>query len=239
VLEHGAFVALGLLAIWTALLIPLTRGTLKAIPFTAASLFLALMIPFFWLGPEITELTILKVGSFKTNAEQATKYFDEIKAIRGKIEAEEKAISDAVASFDKEIAAARAETKQLQARMADRQLTDEQVAEIADKVKMFPGQQFKVTTYWDIKECMTISNRIYDALHLASWEYLKPERAEFLLGGVSGVLVYVNSKADEKTKNAADQLVRALNQANIYSEQRDENDPTPNNQIQLNVGTKP
>jgi len=85
------------------------------------------MIPFFWLGPEITELTILKVGSFKTNAEQATKYFDEIKTIRSKIEAEEKAISDAVATFDKEIAAARADTSQLKERMTDqlRQMTEQ------------------------------------------------------------------------------------------------------------------
>jgi high-affinity Fe2+/Pb2+ permease len=79
VLEHGAFVALGLLVIWVYLLISLRRGTLTVIPFGAASTFLALMIPFFWLGPEITELTILKVGSFKTNAEQATKDFDESK----------------------------------------------------------------------------------------------------------------------------------------------------------------
>jgi Skp family chaperone for outer membrane proteins len=113
VLEHGAFVALGLLVIWVVLLIPLARGILKATPFGLASMFLALMIPFFWLGPEITELTTLKVGSFKTNAEQASKYFDEIKAIRGKIDAEEKAISEAVASFDKELAASRAETQQL------------------------------------------------------------------------------------------------------------------------------
>jgi hypothetical protein len=98
VLEHGAFVALALLVIWVALLVPLSRGRLKAIPFGAASMFLALMIPFFWLGAEITELTILKVGSFKTNAEQATKYFDEIRSIRTKIEAEDQAVSAAVAS---------------------------------------------------------------------------------------------------------------------------------------------
>ena len=238
-LENGAFVALGLLAVWVALLIPLARGTLKGFPFVAASGFLALMIPFFWLGPEITELTILKVGSFKTNAEQATKYFDEIKTIRSKIETEDHAISAAVAGFDKEIAAARAETKVLQERLADRKLTDEQVATIADSIKPFAGQQFELVTYWDIKECMAISNRIYDALHLANWEYLKLQRAEVLFGGVSGVLVYVNPKADEKTKNAAGELVRALNHANIYSEQKEENDPTPNNKIQLNVGTKP
>jgi hypothetical protein len=67
-------------------------------------MFLALMIPFFWLGPEITELTILKVGSFKTNAEQANKYFDEIKTIRSKIEGQERAINNAVELFNKKIA---------------------------------------------------------------------------------------------------------------------------------------
>lgn len=118
-LEYGAYVALGLLVIWVALLFPLARGTLKAVPFGAASMFLALMIPFFWLGPEITELTILKVGSFKTNAQEASKYFEEIKTIRGKIDAEDHAITVAVASFDNEIAKARDETKQLQERMID------------------------------------------------------------------------------------------------------------------------
>jgi hypothetical protein len=97
--EHGAFVALALLVIWVVLLIPLARGTLKIGSFAAASLFLALMIPFFWLGPEITELTILKLGSFKTNVEQATKYLDEIKTIRTKIEAEDRAVSAVVASI--------------------------------------------------------------------------------------------------------------------------------------------
>ena len=135
--------ALALLVIWVVLLIPLVRGTLKPVPFTAASLFLVLMIPSFWLGLEITELTIWKVGSFKTNAEQATKYFEEIRTIRNKIEAEEKSISDAVTSFDKEISAARAETKQLQERMADRNLTDEQVAQVADKVKILRANNLK------------------------------------------------------------------------------------------------
>jgi hypothetical protein len=182
-LEHGAYVALGLLVVWVALLFPLARGTLKAIPFGAASMFLALMIPFFWLGPEITELTILKVGSFKTNAEQATKYFDEIKTIRSKIETADQEIAAAVASFEKEISAARAETKALQERLADRQLTDEQVAQIANRVKPFSPQQFEMTAYWDDKECMGITNRIHDALTLGGWEYLKAYRGEVMLGG--------------------------------------------------------
>ena len=118
-LEYGAYVALALPVVWLALLFPLARGTLKGFPFVAASAFLALMIPFFWLGPEITELTILKVGSFKTNAELATKYFDQIKTIRDEVEADQGTISAAVTSFEKEIAQARADTKNLQQRMTD------------------------------------------------------------------------------------------------------------------------
>jgi hypothetical protein len=53
----------------------------------------------------------LKVGSFKTNAEQASKYFSEIKNIRDKIKIEEDSIRTAVTSFDREIASAREETK--------------------------------------------------------------------------------------------------------------------------------
>src|ERR1700730_7868023 len=113
-LEYGPFVALGLLLIWVALLIPLAREALKAIPFGAASTFLALMIPFFWLGPEITELTILKVGRFKTNVEQAKTYLGEIKNIRDKIKTEEDSINTAVTSFNREIASAREETKKRQ-----------------------------------------------------------------------------------------------------------------------------
>jgi hypothetical protein len=132
-LEHGAFVALALLVIWVALLIPLARGTLKAIPFGAASMFLARMIPFFWLGPEITELTILKVGSFKTNGERATKYFDEIKTIRTKIEAEEHAIGAAVASvtaLEKQAAELKLALEREQAAHLPRTITPEQQAKL-------------------------------------------------------------------------------------------------------------
>jgi hypothetical protein len=87
---------------------------------------------------------------------------------RAKIEAEDHAISAAVASFDKEIAAARAETKKIQERMADRTLTDEQVAKITEKVASFQGQEFGVIPYWDIPESTAIANRIYAALNAAN-----------------------------------------------------------------------
>jgi hypothetical protein len=82
----------------------LALGKLGTVPFSAASTFLVLMMAFFWLGPNITELTISKVGSFKTNAEQATKYFDEIKSIRANIEADTKRIQEAVDNARQETA---------------------------------------------------------------------------------------------------------------------------------------
>lgn len=112
--ENGAYVTLWLLVIWTALMILLALGKLQTVPFSAASTFLVLMMAFFWFGPNITEFTISKVGSFKTNAEQATKYFDEIKSIRAKIETEYQTINNAVESLNTEISVARAETKQTQ-----------------------------------------------------------------------------------------------------------------------------
>jgi hypothetical protein len=59
-----------------------------------------------------------------------------------------------------------------------------------------------------------------------------------LLGGVVGLLVYVNPKADDKTKNAANTLIAALNDNHLDAELREQNDPTPNYKIHLNLGTK-
>jgi hypothetical protein len=104
VLEYGAFVALILLLTWAVLLVFLVRGQIKTAPFGTASLFLALMVPFFWLGSEITELTISQVGSFKTNVQQATQYLDEIRQIRDKLKAQEVALTSSVHDMDEKIA---------------------------------------------------------------------------------------------------------------------------------------
>jgi hypothetical protein len=240
-LEHGAFVALALLLIWVALLVPLARGTLKAVPFGAASMFLALMIPFFWLGPEITELTILKVGSFKTNAEQATKYFEEIKTIRTKIETEAQAVNTALTALKADIAEARTETRKIKQRLADRQLTDQQVSEIFDKLTVFKGQEFSIVTYWEMREPLAFANRINVTLDLAGWKYIKLERAIFMMGGIEGVQVWRHPNAEERVQKAADALVAALNDTGVTTVlklQNTDNNPI-DNKLTLDVGTKP
>jgi hypothetical protein len=102
-LEYGVLVALALLVVWLALLILLGLRRLGAIPFGIASMFLVLMIPVFWLGPEIGALTILKVGRLRTSAEQAARYFAEIEKVRAKVEAEGRAVNTATISLNKEI----------------------------------------------------------------------------------------------------------------------------------------
>ena len=104
-LEYGVLVALALLVVWLALLILLGLGRLGAIPFGIASMFLVLIIPVFWLGPEIAELTISQVGRLRTSAEQASRYFAEIEKVHVKIEAAGQAVNESTASLNKEIVA--------------------------------------------------------------------------------------------------------------------------------------
>jgi hypothetical protein len=121
VLEHGFFVALILLLIWAVLLVFLVRGQLKTPSFGAASMFLALMVPFFWLGSEITELTISQVGSFKTNVHQATQYLDEIKQIRDKLKAQDVALTSSVQAIDEKITETTAKLKAQEAAIENEQ----------------------------------------------------------------------------------------------------------------------
>jgi hypothetical protein len=82
VLEVGQYVALVLLASWLCVIVVLMGGKTKVSQFAAISTVMTLFVPFFWLSGEITELTISRVGSLKTNLEQASKYVDEIKALK-------------------------------------------------------------------------------------------------------------------------------------------------------------
>lgn len=123
--------------------------------------------------------------------------------------------------------------------LADRQLTDGQAEKIATKLRPFSGQEYDVTTFWDLKEPLALANRVHSILILAKWNYIKPENGGLLLGGVAGVQVYVHPEAADKTKKAADALVKILNEQNIDSVLKNINDPGhPTNKISLNVGTK-
>jgi hypothetical protein len=107
VLEYGGqVVALLLLVIWLGLLTLLALGKLHSLPFRIVSIFIGLMIVFFWLSNEITELTISRVGTIRTNVEQARTYLDEIKSIRSTIQSDERVIHDAATDARNAIALA-------------------------------------------------------------------------------------------------------------------------------------
>jgi hypothetical protein len=126
-------------------------------------------------------------------------------------------------------------------RFGPRALSNAESAQIGATLKSYAGQQFEITTYWDMKEAHTFANEIATALvQSAGWKYIPPTRFEAMLGGVEGVLVYVHPEAHDNTKRAAEALVRVLNNMNIQSELRWQNDPGhPTERVHLNVGSKP
>src|SRR5260221_6088902 len=95
-------------------------------------------------------------------------------------------------------------------RLADRVLTDAQLDSIAGKIKEFAGQQFDITTFWDLKEPLATANRIYLALQMGGWTYIKPDSQGFLLGVLAGVHVWVHPGAAEKTKRGAEALISEM-----------------------------
>jgi hypothetical protein len=139
----------------------------------------------------------------------------------------------------------KAETERLarvriEQRLADRVLTDEQLSSISNKIKGFSGQEYGVTTYWDLKESVAISNRIALGLERGGWSYVKPAQAAFMLGGIEGVQVWVHPDADDSVKKAADALVEALNDEDMDAVLKEQNPANPkDNKIHLNIGTKP
>jgi hypothetical protein len=129
---------------------------------------------------------------------------------------------------------------ELQQKLSDRTLSEQQLKTIAARLKAFSGQEYQVIAYWDSKESMAIGNRIHEALQLAHWVYLKPDGWHGLLGGAIGVVAYIHPDADEYTRNAAVSLISALNSEGIESELKHQiagNNPK-NNKISLTIGAK-
>jgi hypothetical protein len=121
-----------------------------------------------------------------------------------------------------------------------RLLTDEQLARIAGKLVAFKGQEYAITTFWDVKEPLAISNRLHQALTMAGWTYIPPgPGGAFLLGGVVGVQVWSHPSADQQVRDAAKMLIEALNAEDIEAFAKEQSPQNPkDNKIALNVGTK-
>lgn len=131
--------------------------------------------------------------------------------------------------------------KKIEARLADRSLTDVQLTAIANRLKAFSGQEFGMTTFWTLNEPVSLSKRIGQALIAGGWKFIRPETTTHLLGQIGGVFVYVQTSADERTKQAAASLVSALNKEGIMTKlvEKERSPTNPDNRLQLTIGTKP
>jgi uncharacterized phage infection (PIP) family protein YhgE len=162
---YGPFVALLLLLLWVLMLVRLTLGRLKVMPFVAASGFMVLIVPFFWLSDGITEWSISRVGSFKTNAEQAHKYLDEIRFVRDKVDRDERAIE--LATKDAQNAAALANelgSKLAQADQSLQRLTEQLGTATQTNIELKRASQFATT----VLAAQSDSREAYDQLE--AWE---------------------------------------------------------------------
>jgi hypothetical protein len=134
---------------------------------------------------------------------------------------------------------AQEQADRLTRRFADRTLTDAQVLKIANDIIGFQGQEFDITTFWDLREPLAIANRIGQTLATGRWKYVQPKQGGFLLGGISGVQVFVHPAADERVKRAADLLAASLTREGIPAVVKEQNPSNPKDEmIHINVGTK-
>jgi len=143
--------------------------------------------------------------------------------------------------------AAEAERKAAEAQLALEKFKAPRVLSSGDQkiiisiISKFAGQEYAVTTFWDLKESLAFSNQLHQTLLLAGWKYIPHgEGGSFLMGGLTGVQVWVHPAADPMVRAAADGLVDALEQVAQAPTLKLENPKNPkDNKIRLNVGTKP
>ena len=142
--------------------------------------------------------------------------------------------------------AAHAEQESAEAKLAlekfkaPRVLSPQEQQVIASRVSKFVGQEYSVTTFWDLKEPLAFSNQLHHVLQAAGWKYIPPgEGGAFLLGGIAGVQVWVHPDADLPVKEAATALISALEEIGQNPTLKLQNPKNAkDNKINLNIGTK-
>jgi hypothetical protein len=129
----------------------------------------------------------------------------------------------------------------IEERLADRQLSDSQVAAIAEKIKPFGAQEFAMVAYWNLREPMALAERVFKVFQLTDWKYIPPPATGIMLiDGIEGVQIWLHPDADPRTWEAAIALEDALKTEGITAELKTQNPANPkDNRITLNVGTKP
>ncbi|HKT24316.1 MAG TPA: hypothetical protein VJR04_06915 [Terriglobales bacterium] len=128
---------------------------------------------------------------------------------------------------------------ELQQKLANRTLTDEQVKAIRHDVERFAGQEFRFSTYWDSPECVGIAERVNRTLQAAGWKYRPYTEYRVPVGGTVGILVYTHPNADKRTNEAATALLTTLSREGLQAQARmDDTNAAEQNIITLVIGSK-
>jgi hypothetical protein len=88
-----------------------------------------------------------------------------------------------------------------------------------------------------MSEPKAVAECVNQALGVAKWKFVPWEHGSLLLGGIAGVLVHFDSRADSRTREAAGALASELSKEGIAAQLQQ--DGNPGNQIVVDVGTKP
>ena len=186
----------------------------------------------------------LKAAEAQLAAEKAKAQSEEAKAESAK--SFERATEAQKSLAEANERAAQAEQKAAEAKLdlekfkAPRILSEKEQQLIISRINKFAGQEYRITTFWDLKEPLNFSNQLHRTLQLAGWKYIHPgPGGSFLLGGLGGIQIYIHPEADTFAKDSVDALITALEeigQAPKLKLQNSKNEKT--NKIAINVGTK-
>jgi hypothetical protein len=104
---------------------------------------------------------------------------------------------------------------ELDMRLAARTIFPTDAAKIRKAVAQFADQNFEIIPYWDDGESLNFAKQLAAVLESAGWKIDQPKSFVALLGVVTGVKVYVDTRADGKIVAAAYELVTALNSVGL------------------------
>src|SRR6266480_2451658 len=127
----------------------------------------------------------------------------------------QKATEAQVAEANARAEAAKLQSAEANARAAEAKLALEKykaprsidataLADIKDALQKYAGQEYQITTFWDLKEPLAFSEQLHQALQQAGCKF-NPHGTggSFLLGGMSGVQVWVHPNAASHVSEAA------------------------------------
>jgi len=137
----------------------------------------------------------------------------------------------------------------LQRRLAERSLSDAQIADVVDQLKSFSGQHFDVVTYMNNPESWAITQRVFSALIKAGWIYDRSPNQLVMIGVETGIVVWFDKRAEPSVRKTANALTYALLTNEVYAVVNPLIDSAPaapvtpadpiNPRIVVSVGIKP